>query len=269
MSGDTDSADRHLRALRGDDDPGLPGRRSTATAPSTPTSAAPRATARGSSSTPPSSWSAATPTATSDIYERSGGTTTLVSQGQINGNGAFGAGFTGASSDGSRSSSTTDEQLVSGDTDSTCDLYERSGGTTTRVSEGQINGNGAFRRLLHGASSDGSKVFFSTNEQLVSGDTDSSNDIYERSGGTTTQVSQGQINGNGAFIPSSAAPRATARRSSSAPTSSWSAATPTPTHDVYERSGGTTKLVSVEVIPPQTTIDSGPSGTELPRPSTT
>ena len=37
-----------------------------------------------------------------DVYERSGGTTTLVSQGQINGNGAVQAGFAGASGDGSR-----------------------------------------------------------------------------------------------------------------------------------------------------------------------
>ena len=38
---------------------------------------------------------------------------------------------------------------------------------------------------------DGSRVFIGTSEQLVSGDTDSSFDCYERSGGTTTLVSQG------------------------------------------------------------------------------
>ena len=38
-----------------------------------------------------------------------------------------------------------------------------------------------------------------TSEALVSGDTDSSPDVYERSGGATTQISQGEVNGNGAF----------------------------------------------------------------------
>ncbi len=88
---------------------------------------------------------------------------------------------------------------MSGDTDSGDDLYERSGGTTTQVSEGAINGNLAFEVCFFGASSDGLKVFFVTDEPLVSGDTDGYFDLYERSGGTTTQVSQGQMNGNGDF----------------------------------------------------------------------
>ena len=115
----------------------------------------------------------------------------------MNGNGAPWAFFDGASSDGSKVFFDTDEQLVSGDTDSTADIYERSGGTTTQVSQGQINGNGAFESYFDGASSDGSKVFFTTDEPLVSDDTDVNTDVYERSGGTTTQVSQGQVNGNG------------------------------------------------------------------------
>ena len=94
----------------------------------------------------------------------------------MNGNGAFDGSFIGASSDGSKVFFSTDEQLVSGDTDSSQDVYERSGGTTTQVSQGQINGNGAFAATFTGASSDGSKVFFTTDEQLVSGDTDSSSD---------------------------------------------------------------------------------------------
>ena len=103
------------------------------------------------------------------------------------------------SSDGSKAFIYTDEPLVSGDTDTSYDIYERSGGTTTRVSQGELNGNGAFHANPVGFSSDGSKAFFTTSEPLVSGDTDSSQDVYERSGGTTTWVSQGEINGNGAF----------------------------------------------------------------------
>ncbi len=105
----------------------------------------------------------------------------------------------GASSDGSKVFFTSDERLVPGDTDSRFDVYERSGGTTTRVSRGQIKGNGPFDAFFADASSDGSRVFFFTDEKLVSGDTDAFGDVYERSGGTTTRVSRGEVNGNGAF----------------------------------------------------------------------
>ena len=181
-----------------------------------------------------------------DIYQRFGGTA-LVSQGDINGNGAFGAFFSGASSDGSRVFFYTDEPLVSGDTDTSYDLYERSGGTTTQVSQGDVNGNGAFGAFFSGASSDGSRVFFYTDEPLVSGDTDSSQDIYERSGGATTLVSQGQINGNGAFD-------AVFERVSSDGSKvffntfeklvSGGVADTDSSRDIYERSAGTTTLVS-------------------------
>ena len=181
-----------------------------------------------------------------DIYQRFGGTA-LVSQGDINGNGAFGAFFSGASSDGSRVFFYTDEPLVSGDTDTSYDLYERSGGATTQVSQGDVNGNGAFGAFFSGASSDGSRVFFYTDEPLVSGDTDSSQDIYERSGGATTLVSQGQINGNGAFD-------AVFERVSSDGSKvffntfeklvSGGVADTDSSRDIYERSAGTTTLVS-------------------------
>ena len=134
-----------------------------------------------------------------DIYERSGGITTQVSQGQIHGNGAFEATFKAASSDGSRVFFETAEKLVDGDTDDEIDLYERSGGTTRWISQGQSNGNGPFDATFAGAPGDRSKGLFDTDESLVSGDTDSSTDLYERSGGTTTQVSQGEINGDGPF----------------------------------------------------------------------
>ncbi len=196
-----------------------------------------------------------------DLYERSGGTTTLVSAGEINGNGELAAIFSGASSDGSKVFFITFEQLVSADTDSSQDVYERSGGTTTRVSAGEINGNGAIAATFSGASSDGSKVFFTTAEQLVSADTDSSQDVYERSGGTTTRVSAGEINGNGGIAVTFSGASSdgskvffsTAEQLVSADTDSAA--------DVYERASGTTKLVSANLdeAPPETTIDSGPA----------
>src|SRR5437773_1104170 len=79
----------------------------------------------------------------------------LVSAGEINGNGAFDTAFSGASADGSRVFFTTGEKLVAGDTDASHDVYERSGGSTKRVSAGQINGNGSFDAYFEGASADG------------------------------------------------------------------------------------------------------------------
>ena len=116
-----------------------------------------------------------------DVYERSGGVTTLVSKGEINGDGAFDAVFRGASADGTRVFFITQEQLTTDDnTDSSFDTYERSGGVTTLVSKGAINGNGAFTAFFRGASADGTRVFFTTDEKLTNDDnTDSSQDIYE------------------------------------------------------------------------------------------
>ena len=167
-----------------------------------------------------------------------------VSAGEINGNGAFNPGFDGASADGRHAFFTTDERLVSADTDTTFDVYERFGGVTTLVSAGQTGGNGAFDADFRDASADGTRVFFATAEQLVSADTDTSGDVYERAGGVTTLVSAGQINGNGAFVAgfrdvSKDGTRvffATGERLVSADTDSSS--------DVYERAGGVTTLVS-------------------------
>ena len=92
----------------------------------------------------------------------------------------------------------TAEQLVASDTDSSIDVYERAGGTTTLLSTGPAGGNGSQRRELLKAWSDGgTRVFFQTAEQLTGSDTDSAVDVYERSGGTTTLVSTGPAGGNG------------------------------------------------------------------------
>ena len=135
--------------------------------------------------------------AVADIYQRFRGRTTLVSAGQINGNGDLDATFNGASSGGRKVFFTTDEKLVAADTDAAADIYERSGGGTKLVSAGQINGNGDFAPVFFRASADGSRALFETTERLVRADTDSSYDIYQRAFGATTLVSAGRINGNG------------------------------------------------------------------------
>jgi hypothetical protein len=134
-----------------------------------------------------------------DVYERSGGATKRVSAGAINGNGTQPATFAGSSADGTRVWFHTIEKLVAADTDMAKDLYERSGDTTTLVSAGQINGNGALDAAFVGASADGLRVWFSTTEKLVPTDTDSQSDVYQRSGGQTFLISRGAINGSGNF----------------------------------------------------------------------
>ncbi len=124
--------------------------------------------------------------------------TSWLSTGTLGGNGAFEANVDGFSDDGSRAFFTTDEALVAGDTDASIDIYERAGTTTTLVSTGPAGGNGAFNADFFDASKDGTRVVFETGESLVSGDTDSFRDVYERVGGTTTLISTGPTGGNGA-----------------------------------------------------------------------
>ena len=75
--------------------------------------------------------------------------------------------------------------------------------TTGRRAAGRCSsvavGNGAANATYAGETSDGSGVFFETEEQLVPADTDESGDVYERAGGVTTLVSTGPENGNGPF----------------------------------------------------------------------
>ena len=129
--------------------------------------------------------------AAQDIYQRAGGVTTLLSDGSTGGNGSFDAIYRGASADGTRVFFTTTEQLVAADTDAEGDVYERSGGTTTLLSTGPSGGNGAQDASFRGASQSGNRVLIETAEQLVAADTDSSIDVYERAGGTTTLLSTG------------------------------------------------------------------------------
>ena len=135
-----------------------------------------------------------------DLYERAGGSTTLVSTGPSGGNGAFDVQFAGASDDGAHVFLTTKEALAAADTDGRLDIYKRSGGSTTLISAGVTGGNGAFDAYFAAASVDGSRAFFTTDESLVAGDTDSLQDIYERQGNTTTLISTGPSGGNGSHV---------------------------------------------------------------------
>jgi Tol biopolymer transport system component len=120
--------------------------------------------------------------------------------------------YKAASADGEVVFFETDEQLVPGDTDTKRDVYERSfdsevGAYVTReVSLGPTGGNDAYAAQFEGASGDGMRVFFSTEERLVAADTDRSSDVYMRDleTGATQLVTQGGSEcapgcGNGTF----------------------------------------------------------------------
>jgi hypothetical protein len=123
----------------------------------------------------------------------------LLSTGPVGGNGSPAATYVGASTIGDRVFFQTAEKLVASDTDSNIDVYERAGATTTLVSVGPTGGNAALDAEFDGLSSDGTKVFFHTEESLVAADTDVNADIYQRSAGTTTILSQGPAGGNAAI----------------------------------------------------------------------
>jgi hypothetical protein len=182
---------------------------------------------------------------------REGGVTSHVSQGAINGNGAIPAFFEDASSDGSRVFFTSDEPLSSTDTDTFRDLYMREGNTTAQISQGAINGNGAVHANFQGASSDGSRVFFNSGEPLASTDTDTSPDVYLRESNTTIHVSQGAINGNGAFGAF------LARISNDGSRAFFGSAEPLVSTDTDASQDAF--AATIDSTPPQTSIDSGPA----------
>jgi hypothetical protein len=134
-----------------------------------------------------------------DVYERSGSATTLLSDGPAGGDGAVDALFDGTSTDGVRVVFETEEPLVAGDADAQLDLYERSPNGTKLLSAGPSGGSGAFDVVFGGLSRDGARAFFATDEPLVAGDGDLSHDVYERFGATTSLLSVGPTGGNGAF----------------------------------------------------------------------
>src|SRR5207253_4632137 len=96
-----------------------------------------------------------------DVYERSSGTTSLVSVGPAGGNADSPASLEWLSPDGSTPTVlfSTDEALVSSDEDSSQDVYARSGGTVTLRSLAATGGNGPYNASFARASNDGVHLF--------------------------------------------------------------------------------------------------------------
>jgi len=112
--------------------------------------------------------------------------------------GAFPA-FNGVAADGDRAFFASAGKLAAGDTDTALDIYARDlpAGPTELVSAGEAGclpgcGNDSSQdAVFAGSSADGARVFFETAEDFGAGDSDLSNDVYERAAGATTLVSPG------------------------------------------------------------------------------
>jgi hypothetical protein len=142
-----------------------------------------------------------------DVYERSGGATTLISRAEGScvgncGNGEAAATLRWVSPDGTSAAAifSSVESLVAADGDESQDVYMRENGATALLSRGEDScaglgcGDGAFDANFAGASSDASHVFFVSDEALVAnGDPDSVADIYERTVTATRLVSTGPL----------------------------------------------------------------------------
>ncbi len=114
-----------------------------------------------------------------DIYERSGGGTTLISGPAAGSGSADIATYSGNSADGNQGVLPQRRRHWSPPTATKpFDVYERAGGVTTLISTGPAGGNGGQPAFFAGAGADGSRVFFETDESLVAADTDVARDVY-------------------------------------------------------------------------------------------
>jgi hypothetical protein len=154
--------------------------------------------------------------------------------------------YGGASADGSHVFFESRERIAGGDTDSSQDLYDWAGGSPSLASTSPTGGNGAPNVTYAGSTSDGTTVYFETSEPLVSQDADASQDVYQRSAGTTALVSLGEEGRGNLAYPASFEFSARSGASVAIFTTDEQL-TPDDvdaSQDVYERAGGVTMLLS-------------------------
>ena len=122
-----------------------------------------------------------------DLYELHGGRATLLtpgSAGQTN--------LEAISADGEHAFFDTREGLVPEDVDNRTDIYEAAGGRIRLVTTGPSDDHADDRASEHHVvtpAPEGTRVFFTSQNQLVPEDTDALEDVYMWSGGQTTLVS--------------------------------------------------------------------------------
>jgi hypothetical protein len=120
-----------------------------------------------------------------DVYQRSGGVTSLISAGTA----TQPASFAAAPGDGSKVFFVTAEPLAgAGDTNGANDVYMWQGGAPQLITSGECCDS-----TFAAAPGDGSKIFFTTTEALAAADGDESADIYAQAvaGGSPELVSAG------------------------------------------------------------------------------
>ena len=183
-----------------------------------------------------------------DVYERSGGTTKLISTGprKTGDDGTFPkytrdwADFDGYSNDGQRVYFHTREQLVDADTDDVDDAYMRADGVTTLLSGAPGDGRSAF----FDATDDGSRVFLYTTDPWSPADTDTEWDHYALSGGSFELLTTGPSGGNGPDYNSGVGNSSDGRRFFFYTQEELTPDDVNPGSDVYERFDGVTTLLS-------------------------
>jgi hypothetical protein len=141
--------------------------------------------------------------------------------------------------------------------------------TVRLVSIGSNGENGTGLAEFFGATPDGRRIFFRTPSRLSPEDTDNESDVYERIDGTTTRlVSIGPVGGNGPeyaiFVGVSDDGSRVVFRSRERLTTD-----DTDTRfDLYERAGGTTRLLTRGPVGGNAEIDADPPGSGTYVPST-
>jgi Ca2+-binding RTX toxin-like protein len=174
-----------------------------------------------------------------DVYERSGGVTTLLSEGA-----STDAHFARMSLDGTRVIFTTLSSLTAADADGGFrDVYERAGGITTLLSPGPTSG-GSGDVVVSAASADGKRVLMRSYQRMTAADTDSSIDVYERFAGATTLISTAPGTGNSALDVTFSGASADGSTVVFATNEKMLASDTDTTADLYVRAGEVTKHVS-------------------------
>ena len=183
-----------------------------------------------------------------DVYERSGGTTKLISTGpkKTGNDGTFPkatddwANFDDYSNDGDRVYFHTLEQLVDADTDAVEDAYMREGGVTTLLSG--VPGDLSSR--FFDATDDGSPVFLYTADPWSPADTDAQYDHYAWSNGSLELLTTGPLGGNQPHYNSGVGNSPDGRRFFFDTEEKLTPDDISPGQDIYERFNGTTTLIS-------------------------
>lgn len=192
-----------------------------------------------------------------DLYERAGGTTSLMTTGTAQGIAAlnrregeiFGIPRRRAaiSGDGQRVIFATAERLSPADLDEQVDLYEAAGGAISLLSTGPAD-DGSCPAIdcdaaLEAVSPDAARIVFDTREALVPGDSDGANDLYERSEAGVTLLSSGAA-GQEVSFPQFLAASSDASGVLFGSDDRLTADDRDPYPDIFERAGGMTTLVS-------------------------